>query len=133
MSPGELEEMFKPVLDDVIERSMVAERFIDKNLYQICIATLWANVVLDPVEVGVAEEDLEDLLEVLNSRIATILGTDQNMKECFRFLNSNAGEAAMNSARLTKNHRELLLYFSSLILDPSGHKKWMDTINQNSD
>jgi len=133
MSLQELEEMFKPVLEDVEERSIVVERFIDKNLYQIYVATLWANVVLDPAEVGIAEEDLEDLHEVLNSRIATVLGVEQNVTECFRFINSRAGEIAMNEARLTKTHRELLLYFSSIILDPVGHKRWMDRVSQDSD
>jgi len=133
MSLKELEEMFKPVLEDVEERSIVVERFIDKNLYQIYVATFVANVVLDPAEVGIAEEDLEDLHEVLNSRIATVLGAEQNVTECFRFINSRAGEIAMNEARLTKTHRELLLYFSSIILDPAGHKRWMDRVSQDSD
>ena len=132
MSLKELEEMFLPVLEDVEERSMVVERFIDKNLYQIYVATLWANVVLDPAEVGIAEEDLEDLHEVLNARIATILGAGQNVTECFRFINSRSGEIAMNEARLTKTHRELLLYFRSLILDPAGHKRWMDHVSRDS-
>ena len=133
MSLQELAELFKPVLEDVEERSIVVERFIDKNLYQIYVATLWANVVLDPAEVGIAEEDLEDLHEVLNSRIATVLGAEQNVTECFRFINSRAGEIAMNEARVTKTHRELLLYFSSIILDPAGHKRWMDRVSQDSD
>ena len=132
MSRQELEEMFTPVLEDVAQRSMVAERFIDKNLYQIYIATLWANVVLDPAEVGIGEEDLEDLHEVLNSKIATVLGAEQNITACFRFINSRSGETAMNEARRTKTHRELLLYFSSLILDPTGHKRWMDQVKRDS-
>ena len=132
MSQQELEEMFTAVLEDVAERSMVADRFIDKNLYQIYIATLWANVVLDPAEVGIAEADLEDLHDVLNSTIATVLGPEQNVTECFRFINSRSGETAMKEARVTKTHRELLLYFSSLILDPGGHKRWMDEVNKDS-
>ncbi len=132
MSQQELEKMFTAVLEDVAERSMVANRFIDKNLYQIYIATLWANVVLDPAEVGIAEEDLEDLHEVLNSTIATVLGAGQNVTECFRFINSRSGETAMTEARVTKTHRELLLYFSSLILDPGGHKRWMDRVSRDS-
>ncbi len=41
---------------------------------------------------------------------------------------SDAGQAAMQEARLTRNHKELLLYFCSLILDPEGHRKWAESV-----
>ena len=34
----------------------------------------------------------------------------------------------MGEARLTQSHKDLLQYFASMILDPSGHKKFMDQI-----
>jgi hypothetical protein len=34
----------------------------------------------------------------------------------------------MKNARLNQTHRELLLYFSSMILDPDGHRRWMEMI-----
>ena len=34
----------------------------------------------------------------------------------------------MQAARLNQTHRELLLYFASMILDPDGHKRWMDVV-----
>ena len=128
MTPDELRYAFEPVLDDVAERSCVADRFIDKDLYLIYMATLWANVVLNPEEVGITEADLENLHEVLNERINEVLGPDMSIVECFRFINSKPGERAMNEARVSKTHRELLLYFSSMILDPEGHKRWMENI-----
>ncbi len=35
---------------------------------------------------------------------------------------------AMNELRLTPEHKDLLMYFHSMIVDPEGHKKWMDEI-----
>ena len=131
MSRADLETAFGPVLSDISERSLVAERFVDKDLYRIYIATLWANVVLDPAEVGIGEDDLEDLHDIVNGRVADILGVDQSVRECFKFLNSKSGERAMQAASLTQNHKDLLLYFSSMILDPDGHKRWMDYVSEN--
>lgn len=131
MSRADLQSAFDPVLKDISERSRVAESFVDKDLYRIYIATLWANVVLDPTDVGIGEDDLEDLHDIVNDRIAEVLGSQENVRECFRFLNTKSGERAMQAAQLTKNHQDLLLYFSSMILDPDGHKRWMDYVNEN--
>jgi hypothetical protein len=65
MSPQELEYAFTPVLEDIENRSQVAERFIDRNLYQIYVATLWSNVVMNPSEVGLTEDQLPDLHDLL--------------------------------------------------------------------
>lgn len=131
MSRDDLEAVFHPVLSEIGERSRVAESFVDKDLYRVYIATLWANVVLDPAEVGIGEDDLEDLHDIVNSRVADVLGADQNVRECFKFVNSKSGERAMQAARLTQNHKDLLLYFSSMILDPDGHKRWMEYVSEN--
>lgn len=132
MSRSDLEAVFEPVLNDISQRSLVADSFVDKDLYRIYVATLWANVVLDPADVGIGEDDLEDLHDIVNGRIAEILGTDHTIRECFSFINSKSGEQAMQAAQLTKNHKDLLLYFSSMILDPEGHKRWMDHVEDKS-
>ena len=129
MSESDLAQRFDPILEDVAQRSTVADAFVDRNLYRLYIATLWANVVLNPEEVGLGVDDLEDLHELVNSRIAAVLGPDEAIKSCFRFVNSREGELAMNEARLTQNHKDLLLYFSSMILDPDGHRRWMQSID----
>ena len=72
------------------------------------------------------------LHDYLNERMRTILGTEGSITECFRFVNSKDGERAMAEARLNQTHRELLLYFSSMILDPEGHRRWMETVNDPS-
>ena len=125
----DLLEQFRPVLEDITERSTVTDRFIDKDVYRILAGTVWANVVLDPDAVGLGEFDLEDLHDIVNDWSGRILGIEAGtIAEIFRWLNSKAGERAMQQAQLTPNHRDLLLYFASMILDPDGHRRWMDTI-----
>ena len=123
-----LKALFEPALDEIAERSTVAGRFVHRDVYRLYIATLWANVVLDPEDAGIVEDDLEDLFEVLNTEIERVLGAGVDLTACFGFVNSKQGEAAMREARLTRNHKDLLLYFCSLILDPEGHRKWADGV-----
>ena len=125
----DLLEQFRPVLEDITERSTITDRFIDKEVYRILAGTVWANVVLDPDAVGLGKFDLEDLHDIINDWSGRILGIQAGtIAEIFRWLNSKAGERAMQQAQLTPNHRDLLLYFASMILDPDGHRRWMDTI-----
>ena len=128
MTPDALRSAFAPVLDDIAERCRVAERFIDRDTYQLYVATLWANVVLNPDEVGIREGDLPSLHDILNERLVATLGNSTSLVSCFEFINSKAGEQAMQQASLTKTHKELLLYFSSMILDPEGHRRWMQEV-----
>jgi len=125
----DLLEQFRPVLEDITDRSKVVDRFVDKDTYRILAATVWANVVLDPAAVGLDELDLEDLHDIINHWSTPILGAEEGtLAGIFRYLNSKAGERAMQQAQLTPDHRDLLLYFASMILDPEGHRRWMDTI-----
>ena len=123
-----MKEQFAPVLADIRERSTVAERFIDRNLYSIYIATLWANVVLSPEDVALLEEDLEDLHDVLVEEMEDVLGAGTTLQDIFKFVTSKDGERAMGEARLTQSHKDLLSYFASMILDPEGHRRYMDHI-----
>jgi hypothetical protein len=129
LTEQELDARFGPALEELAERSRIAERFVDKDVYRIRIATLWTNVVLDPDDVGIGSADLEPLHDVINQRIAGILGPREDLTSCFRYLTSRAGEQAMQAARLTQNHKDLLLYIASVILDPEGHRRWMSEIS----
>lgn len=130
MNRSELRAAFEPVLKTIAERSCVTDNIVDKDLYRIYVATLWSNVVLDPADVGIGENDLETLHGVLNELTETILGAGQGIRECFAFVNSKSGEQAMQAARLASDHKDLLLYFASMILDPDGHKRWMDSVSR---
>ena len=108
----------------------MATSFIDKNFFQVSVATLWANVVLSPEDTGITEDDLPNLHDVLNEEIASVLGPDEDLKTVFRFISSKDGEKTMVEARLNQTHKDLLLYFSSMILDPEGHRKWADELKE---
>ena len=125
---AELEARLTPTLDELENRAAVADGIIDRAAYRILVGTLWINVVLAPEDAGLEEDQLEDVHDVLNRRIARVLGAEETLKSCFRYLGSKPGEQAMSNARLTSNHRDMLLYFASIILDPDGHRRWMDEI-----
>jgi hypothetical protein len=89
---------------------------------------------MDPADSGLSEADLEPIHNYLNQNaIAPVLGPDQSITECFRFINSKAGEQAMDRCQLSKTHRDLLTYFCSMILDPDGHRKWADQHREDLD
>jgi len=125
---AELAARLQPVLEDVGRRAEVADGIIDRDLYRILISTVWVNVVMDPEAAGLQEAQLETLHDLLNQHITEVLGQEETLTSCFRYLNGKAGERAMKQAQLTANHRDLLLYFASIILDPDGHRRWMDEI-----
>ena len=131
LDPTELSYAFEPVFADIKERSTVVDRFIDRSLYQVYVATLWSNVVLSLGEAGIEEEDLEELHDLVVAEIKDVLGQEEDLTTVFSFISSKAGEQAMLEAKLNQTHKDLLQYFSSMILDPDGHKKWMDEIREN--
>ncbi len=124
---NDFDSRFAPVLQEIERRCSVAGSFVDKDLFRVNIATLWANLVLDPADAGLTDLDIEPLHDFLNRAIEPVLGRDQTLTECFRFINGKAGEQAMDRCHLTTTHRQMLLYFCSMILDPAGHKRWTDT------
>ncbi|MFT7651002.1 MAG: hypothetical protein ACI9ON_000311 [Limisphaerales bacterium] len=128
MNSPALLESFTPVFDDIRNRSTVADTFIDRDLYRVYIATLWSNIVLSPEEVGLEEDDLPDLHDLLLDEIRDAIGATESLHEVFKFISSKDGERAMLEARLTQSHKDLLQYFASMILDPDGHKKFMDHV-----
>ena len=130
MTDALLSARFAPILDEVEKRAGVADALVDKEVYRILLATVWANVVMNPDEAGIDIADLERVHDVINTRARGVLGGDDAIKDCFRFVTSRAGEAAMDQARVSKTHRELLLYFSSMILDPDGHRRWMADVER---
>lgn len=124
-----LDARFGPALRELPRRARITDRLVDKDVYRILVATLWVNVVLDPDDVGLEEDELESLHDLINRYIAEVLGAGENLSSCFRYLNGKAGEQAMRAAQLTEQHRDLLLYFASMILDPEGHRRWMAEIS----
>jgi hypothetical protein len=108
----------------------VADAIVDKDRYRILVSTLWMNLVLRPDDLGLDEAHLEPLHDVLNRRIEQVLGQDESLKACFRYLTSPLGERAMQAARLTPEHEQMLRFFASMILDPDGHRRWTEQLRQ---
>lgn len=127
---GPLDSRLKPVLDEIQSRSVVANRFIDKDAYRIYLCTFWSNIVLEPDEIDIDVDELEEAYDVLSKHALPVLGGQDPVKESFRFIASADGETTMNKAKLTKTHREMLLYFSSMMLDPEGHRRWMNQVRR---
>lgn len=130
-SSAAIAENFASVFKDIRERSTVTERFLDRDLYRVYVSTLWSNVVLSPDEVGLDEEDLPELHDILLEEINDAIGPTESLHDVFKFISSKDGERAMQEARLTQSHKDLLQYFASMILDPDGHKRYMDHIRDN--
>ena len=132
-SEAELQRIFEPILATVERQSGIAGRFVDKDRYRIYLATLWANLVMDPAAIGLAEDDLESAHDVINLEATRLLGDERPITASFEFIASSAGEAAMDQAKVPRAHRDLLAYFSSMILDPEGHRREMARYRNQSD
>ena len=128
LTSDHLKHAFEPVFVDIRERSTVVERFIDRNLFRLYMATLWANVVLSPDEAGIEEDDLPTLHDLVVAELVEVIGIGTDLESVFRFISSKEGEKTMAAAKLNQTHKDLLQYFSSMILDPDGHKRWMEEI-----
>ena len=128
LTSDHLKHAFEPVFVDIRERSTVVERFIDRNLFRLYMATLWANVVLSPDEAGIEEDDLPTLHDLVVAELVEVIGIGTDLESVFRFISSKEGEKTMAEAKLNQTHKDLLQYFSSMILDPDGHKRWMEEI-----
>ena len=128
LTSDHLKHAFEPVFVDIRERSTVVERFIDRNLFRLYMAALWANVVLSPDEAGIEEDDLPTLHDLVVAELVEVIGVGTDLESVFRFISSKEGEKTMAEAKLSQTHKDLLQYFSSMILDPDGHKRWMEEI-----
>ena len=87
-------------------------------------------MVLEPESAGVNEQELESIYHAINERVRPVLGDCDPLKETYHYLTTKAGELTMDKAKLSKNHKDLINYFASMMLDPDGHKKWMDEIRK---
>ena len=74
LTSDHLKHAFEPVFVDIRERSTVVERFIDRNLFRLYMATLWANVVLSPDEAGIEEDDLPTLHDLVVAELVEVIG-----------------------------------------------------------
>lgn len=116
MTPDEIAVRFTSALDEMIEHCRLTEEFVDKERFQVLVATVWGNVVLDPEGSGIAEGDLEKLHDFLNSYLRKIVGPDASITGCYEFIVSKEGEDCLTRQQVTRRHREFLHHFARLIL-----------------
>ena len=118
------------IFDEIREQACVADNFLDRERYQLLVCTIWSNLVMNPAEAGIDESQLESIHDLILAEVKSDLGAEADLAGCFKFLTTKAGEAAMQANKFTGTHRDLLLYFSSMILDPEGHKRWSDDLRE---
>ena len=112
--------LYDPIVAEIERRAAVTDRYIDREAFRILLATVWANVVLDPQDGDLSEDDLEAFHDYLNIRARDVLGEDDAVRASFSFLLTQAGEQAMGRHRIPAAHRRMLERIGALIIDPHG-------------
>ena len=116
MSLNDIRDRFTPALDEIIDRCRITDDFVDKEQFQVLIATVWGNAVFEPEHSGIETADLEDLHDFLNEQIERVMGEGVTVTHCFKFIVSKQGEESLARQQVTSNHKEFLHYFARLIL-----------------
>ena len=116
MSLSEIRQRFTPALDEIIERCRITDKFVDTEQFQVLLATVWGNAVLEPARSGIEESDLEDLHDFLNEQIERVLGESLTLTDCFEFIVSKQGDESLARLQVSARHKEFLHYFARLIL-----------------
>lgn len=118
------------IFEEIRSQATIADTFLDRDKYQLLVCTIWANLVMNPEDAGVSQEALESVHDEIVEQVQTDLGPEADLKSCFAFLTTKTGEQAMQANKLGSTHRDLLLYFSSMILDPDGHERWSKELRE---
>ena len=116
MDLPETRQRFKPAVDEILEQCRIADAFIDKELFQVYIATVWGNAALDPGKSGIEQEDLPILHDFLGEELGRVVGAGHDVRACYAFLMSDEGERSLLRLSITQRHKEFLQYFARLIL-----------------
>jgi hypothetical protein len=109
-------EKFSPAVQEIIEHCLIEDKFVDKDLFQVYICTIWGNAALEPEKSGLDETDLPILHDYLNEEIQSVVGQGTQITDCFEYLMSKKGEEALARLQVSSQHREFIEYFGRLIL-----------------
>lgn len=121
MDTEEIEALFSPAIDEIVDFCRISDDFVDREMFQIYIATVWGNAVVDPERTGIHEKDLSLLHDFFNRHIEDIVGQGADVRQCYEFIVSPAGESSMARLEITPQHKEFLHYFANLILSPDNY------------
>ena len=116
MNLDNIRERFTPALDEIIDSCRITDDFVDKEQFQVLIATVWGNAVLEPERSGIETTDLEDLHDFLNEQIERVMGKGITVTNCFEFIVSKKGEDSLARQQVSATHKKFLHYFARLIL-----------------
>jgi hypothetical protein len=116
MELEEIQERFTPVIEEILDLCKITDDLLDKEKFQVYMATVWGNAVLEPTKSGLTESDLETLHDILNEEIETVVGKGSTITSCYDFIASKKGDESMARQQVTQRHRDFLYYFARLIL-----------------
>ena len=116
MQIEEMRSRFAPAVEEIINRCQITNEFLDKEKFQVMVATIWGNAVLDPERSGIDESDMPDLHDFLNEYIDELVGSGATLTNCYEFIVSKKGDDSLTRQQVTANHKEFLHYFARLIL-----------------
>ena len=116
MEITELRERFVPAIEEILDQCRISDDFVDIEMFQVYIATIWGNAVLEPHRSGIEEDDLSALHDFLNEEIARVVGEGGSVTSCYEFIVSKQGEESLERQGTSARHKEFLHYFARLIL-----------------
>ncbi len=117
MELSELRGRFIPAIEKILDQCRISDDLVDKERFQVYMATIWGNAVLDPERSGIEESDLSILHDFFNEEIERVLGEGANVTGCFDFIVSKKGDESLARQGTTNQHKEFLTYFARLILN----------------
>lgn len=116
MDIDQTRERFIPAVEEILDDCRLSDALVDKDRFQIMMATIWGNAVLDPARSGIEEADLPVLHDFFNEELSRVVGAGSTLTDVFEFLVSKAGRDAMTRVQVTQRHKEFIVYFARLIL-----------------
>jgi len=124
MELSELRTRFIPAIEEILDQCRISDDLVDKERFQVYMATIWGNAVLNPERSGIEESDLSTLHDFFNEEIERVLGEGANVTGCFDFIVSKKGEESLARQGTTNQHKEFLTYFARLILHKEIQKSY---------
>ena len=123
MELSELRTRFIPAIEEILDQCRITDDLVDKERFQVYMATIWGNAVMDPEKSGIEESDLGTLHDFFNEEIARVMGEGANVTGCFDFIVSKKGDESLARQGTTNQHKEFLTYFARLILNKEVEKR----------
>jgi len=124
MELSELRLRFIPAIEEILDQCRITDDLVDKERFQVYMATIWGNAVLDPERSGIEVSDLSALHDFFNEEIERVLGEGATVTGCFDFIVSKEGDESMARLGTTNQHKEFLHYFAGLILNKEIQKSY---------